>query len=97
MNRRHAQVAAQAGYRREYCHAPEVLFNGPFEQISPVSPVARAGGDSESNLALSCRACNSYNEARTSGRDPSAEQLFRFFVHGAMFGNTILPLMPGKH
>jgi hypothetical protein len=31
MNPRHARVAARAAHRCEYCHAPEALFNFPFE------------------------------------------------------------------
>ena len=31
MNPQYAEVARRAGHRCEYCHAPEVIFNFPFE------------------------------------------------------------------
>jgi len=31
MNRHYAGVAERAGHRCEYCHAPEAIFNLPFE------------------------------------------------------------------
>jgi hypothetical protein len=31
MNPRYVQVALRAEHRCEYCHAPEVVFNFPFE------------------------------------------------------------------
>jgi hypothetical protein len=31
MNPLYARVAARAGDRCEYCHAPEAVFNFPFE------------------------------------------------------------------
>ena len=31
MNPRYGSVAVQAGHQCEYCHAPEAIFNFPFE------------------------------------------------------------------
>ena len=52
MNPRYALVAERAEHRCEYCHAPEAVFNFPFE-VEPVMPPASGGGDHPSNLALS--------------------------------------------
>ena len=54
MNRRYVNVAARAGHRCEYCRAPEVIFNLPFE-VEHVVPISRQGPDDEPNLALACR------------------------------------------
>jgi len=69
MNPYHPQVAARAGYRCEYCHAPESIFNFAFE-VEHVIPAVREGGDGETNLALSCRACNAYKSTRTESLNP---------------------------
>src|SRR5262249_23072251 len=50
-------VARRAGHRCEYCHAPEAVFNFPFE-VEHVRPACHGGADDESNLCLACRACN---------------------------------------
>ncbi len=57
MNARYPFVARRARHRCEYCHAPESLFNFPFE-VEHVVPRSHDGGDDEANLALACRACN---------------------------------------
>ena len=57
MNPRHGRVAERAAHRCEYCHAPEAVFNFPFE-VEHVVPTFCGGADLESNWALSCRACN---------------------------------------
>lgn len=46
MNPRYASVAARAGHRCEYCHAPEAVFNFPFE-VEHVVPPGLLGADSE--------------------------------------------------
>jgi hypothetical protein len=57
VNPRYPDVARRAGHRCEYCHAPEAVFNFPFE-VEHVYPTSRGGADDASNLCLSCRACN---------------------------------------
>ena len=57
MNTYYAGVAERAGHRCEYCHAPEAIFNLPFE-VEHIVPTSRDGPDDESNQALACRACN---------------------------------------
>ena len=49
MNPRYAAVAERAGHRCEYCHAPESIFNFPFE-VEHIVPTAHGGVDDESNL-----------------------------------------------
>lgn len=39
MNPRYGQVAFRAEHRCEYCHAPEAVFNFPFE-VEHITPVA---------------------------------------------------------
>jgi hypothetical protein len=55
-------VAQRANHRREYCLAPEVLFNLPFE-VDHIQPTSEAGTDDPSNLVLSCRSCNLFKSA----------------------------------
>ncbi|MBC8870432.1 MAG: HNH endonuclease [Planctomycetes bacterium] len=57
MNPHYSSVARRARHCCEYCHAPEVIFNFPFE-VEHVIPVTRGGLEHDSNLALSCRSCN---------------------------------------
>ena len=57
MNPGYARVAQRAGHRCEYCHAPEAVFNFPFE-VEHITPRSQQGADDESNWALSCRSCN---------------------------------------
>src|SRR6266542_6673857 len=71
MNLHYAQVALRAGHRCEYCRAPEVVFNFPFE-VEHIIPVAHAGTDTETNWALACRSCNLWKAAHLSGRDPES-------------------------
>ena len=68
MNPRYPAVAERAGYRCEYCHAPEVVFNFPLE-VEHVLPRAHGGGSDLSNLALACRACNLFKSDCEAGLD----------------------------
>ena len=54
MNRHYAGVAERAGHRCEYYHAPEAVFNLPFE-VEHIVPTSRDGPDEESNQALALR------------------------------------------
>jgi hypothetical protein len=51
VNPRYPPVAERAAYRCEHCHAPEIVFNFPFE-VEHIVPQARGGSDHDSNLAL---------------------------------------------
>jgi hypothetical protein len=78
MNSRYPDVAERAGHRCEYCHAPEAVFNLPFE-VEHVAPIARGGRDIESNLALACRSCNLYKSTITHGIDPETDKTARLY------------------
>ncbi len=68
MNPYYELVSARARHLYEYCHAPEVVFNLPFE-AEHLTPQSRGGETSEENLALSCRSCNLYKADSVSGFD----------------------------
>jgi 5-methylcytosine-specific restriction endonuclease McrA len=78
MNRHYAGVAERAGHRCEYCHAPEAIFNLPFE-VEHIVPTSRDGPDDESNQALACRACNLYKSDQQSGIDQTTREVVRLF------------------
>jgi hypothetical protein len=71
-------VSRRAGHRCEYCRAPEVVFNFPFE-VEHVVPSSRGGADDDSNLCLSCRACNLHKSDHLVFRDDvTGEQVALF-------------------
>ena len=78
MNRHYAHVAERAGHRCEYCHAPEAIFNLPFE-VEHIVPTSRGGPDDESNRALACRACNLYKSDQLSGIDEATGEVVPLF------------------
>lgn len=78
MNPLYPTVAERANYRCEYCHAPEEVFNFPFD-VEHILPVARGGSYDLDNLALSCRACNSYKSAFEVGQDSETQALAPLF------------------
>ena len=73
MNPHYPLVAARARHACEYCRAPEVVFNLPFE-VEHITPQARGGETTESNLALSCRSCNLYKSHHVLGADEHTRQ-----------------------
>ncbi len=78
MNRFYTIVADRAAHRCEYCHAPELVFNFPFE-VEHIIPLHRDGADAEFNLALACRSCNLRKGTRISGIDPESNtEIFLF-------------------
>lgn len=78
MNPSYVAVAERANHRCEYCQAPEVVFNFPFE-VEHIIPVSRQGNDDESNLALACRSCNLRKGIRICGTVSSSNTEVRFF------------------
>lgn len=78
MNPLYLQVADRAGHRCEYCHAPEVIFNFPFE-VEHITPLSRQGTSSEENLALSCRSCNLRKGTRVSAINVDSDAEVNFF------------------
>jgi hypothetical protein len=65
-------VAERAVYRCEYCHAPEIVFNFPFE-VEHILPQARGGSDDLNNLALACHACNLFKSDFETGQDEESQ------------------------
>jgi hypothetical protein len=78
MNPHYPAVAMRAKHRCEYCRAPEAVFNFEFE-VEHVTPKAPGGTDSETNLALACRACNLMKSDRVVATDPETGQETRLF------------------
>jgi 5-methylcytosine-specific restriction endonuclease McrA len=78
MNRQYANVAERARNRCEYRHAPEAIFNLPFE-VEHIVPTSRGEPDDESNLALTCRACNLYKSDQQGGVDETTREVVRLF------------------
>ena len=78
MNPFYPAVAERADYRCEYCHAPEDVFNFAFE-VEHILPASRGGSHTLANLALSCRACNSYKSAFEVGHDSDTQALIALF------------------
>lgn len=78
MNPHYEIVSARARHACEYCHAPEVVFNLPFE-VEHVAPQSRGGETSEENLALSYRSCNLYKADAVSAFDESMQREVRLF------------------
>lgn len=78
MNPHYAQVSSRVRHRCEYCHAPEVVFNFPFE-VEHIIPTSRDGTGTENNWALACRSCNLRKAAHLDGIDPESETVARLF------------------
>lgn len=78
MNPRHQFIAARARHICEYCHAPEAVFNLPFE-VEHITPQARGGSSNDDNLALSCRSCNLYKSDAVSVFDDATQTDVRLF------------------
>lgn len=78
MNPHYPLVAARAAHRCEYCRAPEVIFNCPFE-VEHIIPPSRGGLDEEANWALSCRACNVRKSNHLDAVDPETATQVRLY------------------
>lgn len=78
MNPRYPDIAERAGFRCEYCRAPEAIFNFPFE-VEHIIPSTHGGTDEPSNLALSCRACNLFKADRLRAIDESTGEKVALF------------------
>jgi hypothetical protein len=76
----YTDVAARAGHRCEYCHAPEVLANFPFfiEHVIPRVHAPELIDDPE-NLALACPPCNLHKADRVQAVDPATGQSVQLF------------------
>ena len=78
MNPHYVKIAKRANHRWEYCKAPKVVFNFPFE-VEHIIPLSRQGTNDETNLALACRSCNLRKGDRISGIISSSSESVRFF------------------
>lgn len=78
MNPYYTLVADRAAHCCEYCRAPEMVFNFPFE-VEHIVPLYRGGNDQMSNLALACRSCNLRKGTNISGLDSISNAEFSFF------------------
>jgi len=78
MNPSYPLVAARARHACEYCRAPEIVFNLPFE-VEHITPQSRGGKTTEDNLALSCRSCNLYKSDFISALDELTRKKARLF------------------
>jgi len=71
-------VAERAVYRREYCRAPETVFNFPSE-VEHILPQAHGGSDDLDNLALACHACNLFKSDFETGQDEESQTKVALF------------------
>lgn len=78
MNPRYLAIAERANHQCEYCKAPEVVFNFPFE-VEHIIPLSRQGANNEANLALACRSCNLHKGIRVSGIASGSKTEIPFF------------------
>ena len=78
MNPYYRTIAERANHRCEYCQAPEVVFNFPFE-VEHIIPLSRQGANDEVNLALACRSCNLHKGTRISGTASGFNTEIRLF------------------
>lgn len=78
MNPNYRRVSSRANQRCEFCLAPEVLFNFPFE-VEHLIPVSRRGSDDLVNLALACRSCNLFKASYTEFLDEVEQEQVRLF------------------
>ncbi len=78
MNPYYSAIAERANHRCEYCQAPEIVFNFPFE-VEHIIPLSRQGANEANNLALACRSCNLRKGTRISGLVPASNTEVNFF------------------
>jgi hypothetical protein len=78
MNPRYPLVAERAAHRCEYCHAPEAIFNFPFE-VEHIIPPLHGGDDDETKWALACCACDLFKSNFLDGIDPETQTVVRLF------------------
>jgi hypothetical protein len=72
------RVRKQAGDRCGYCLSRQEYVWGKLE-VEHIIPLKAGGLDSEENLWLACRPCNSHKSGKTAIADPTTKQLVPFF------------------
>jgi hypothetical protein len=71
-------VRERAGYRCEYCRAPEDVTGYAFH-IEHIHPREEGGKDEVGNYALSCMPCNRAKWYHLNGQDPKTGKEERLF------------------
>jgi HNH endonuclease len=72
------RIEARAGYRCEYCRAPQAICGYRFH-LEHVRPTSRGGSDSLPNRCLACATCNLAKGDRTTAADPLTGREVRLF------------------
>jgi HNH endonuclease len=78
MNSFYSRVATRAGKICEYCRAPEIASNFPFE-VEHIFPRSHGGETSLENLALACRSCNIFKSNFLGGIDDEGREIATLF------------------
>jgi hypothetical protein len=73
-----AQIESRAGYRCEYCRAPQAICGYRFH-LDHIRPIARGGSNSPSNRCLACASCNLAKGDRTTATDSLTGREVRLF------------------
>ena len=71
-------VIERAGWRCEYCRAPQGPTGQTFH-LDHIVPEVHGGEWTEENLALACPHCNLARGGQESARDPRTGQIVRLF------------------
>lgn len=71
-------IREQAEDRCGYCLSPQHLVMGRL-QIEHIHPLAKGGGNEESNLWLACSLCNEHKGSKTEAIDPETGKNVRLF------------------
>jgi 5-methylcytosine-specific restriction endonuclease McrA len=72
------RVKTQAKNQCGYCLSSQKYVLGILE-IDHIMPKALGGSDTEENLWLACRLCNSHKAIQTHGNDPLSNRRIRLF------------------
>ncbi|MCY7374801.1 MAG: HNH endonuclease [Pyrinomonadaceae bacterium] len=72
------KIRRQAKNRCGYCLLPQNL-NPTFLEIEHLQPVAGGGTETEENLWLACRECNSHKSAKIYGFDEKTGRRIRLY------------------
>lgn len=73
-----AKIRLSASNRCGYCRLPQAILMGKLE-IEHLLPIAEGGTDTEENLWLACRDCNSFKSSKVYVFDEETAQTVRLF------------------
>lgn len=68
----YARLEAAARFRCGYCQTSSHVTGQPLS-VEHITPIARGGATTESNLWLSCRRCNEFKGAQIEAIDPDTD------------------------